>query len=51
MRCAHAQGMTGPRARRGLFVDAAGRIYVADTGNHRIVRITGMTGAGWTTVR
>src|SRR3989304_5027640 len=31
-----------------VFVDAAGKIYVADTANHRIVRINDMTGAGWT---
>jgi DNA-binding beta-propeller fold protein YncE len=28
-------------------VDAAGRIYVADTENNRIVRMNDMTGAGW----
>ncbi len=34
----------------GVFVDAAGRIYVADSGNRRIVRMDDMTGAGWTTL-
>lgn len=29
-------------------MDAAGRIYVADTGNSRIVRMNDMTGTGWT---
>jgi DNA-binding beta-propeller fold protein YncE len=29
--------------------NAAGKIYVADSGNSRIVRINDMTGAGWTT--
>jgi sugar lactone lactonase YvrE len=31
-------------------VDRAGRIYVADAGNARIVRMNDMTGAGWTTL-
>ena len=30
-------------------VDGAGRIYVADWGNGRIVRLDDMGGAGWTT--
>ena len=34
----------------GVFVDAAGRISVADSGNNRIVRMDDMTGAGGTTV-
>ncbi len=34
----------------GIFVDGAGRIYVADFGNSRIVRVNDMTGAGWTTL-
>ncbi len=34
---------------RGLFVDGANRIYVADAMNNRIARIDDMTGAGWTT--
>jgi sugar lactone lactonase YvrE len=34
----------------GIFVDSAGRILVADTGNARIVRMEDMTGAGWTTL-
>lgn len=34
----------------GIFLDGAGRIYVADFGNSRIVRVNDMTGAGWTTV-
>jgi hypothetical protein len=32
----------------GVFVDTAGRILVADSGNARIVRMDDMTGAGWT---
>jgi streptogramin lyase len=34
----------------GIFVDKAGRIYVADLKNNRIVRMNDMTGAGWTTL-
>jgi streptogramin lyase len=34
----------------GVFLDAAGRIYVADSANHRIVRMNDMSGAGWTTL-
>jgi streptogramin lyase len=37
----------GPSA---LFVDVAGRIYVADSQNNRIVRMDDMTGAGWVTL-
>jgi len=33
----------------GIFVDTAGRIFVVDAHNHRIVRMDDMTGAGWTT--
>lgn len=33
----------------GIFVDTAGRIFVVDGDNHRIVRMDDMTGAGWTT--
>ena len=33
----------------GIALDSAGRIYVADNGNYRIVRMDDMTGAGWTT--
>jgi hypothetical protein len=37
-------------ARMGsIVVDTAGRIFVVDAGNHRIVRMDDMTGAGWTT--
>jgi DNA-binding beta-propeller fold protein YncE len=31
----------------GIFVDTAGRILVADSGNARIVRFDDMTGLGW----
>lgn len=31
----------------GIFVDKAGRIYVADSDNDRIVRTNDMNGAGW----
>ena len=34
---------------RDIFVDAAGKIFVTDSNNHRVVRIDDMTGAGWTT--
>ena len=34
----------------GIHVDLKGRIYVADSGNHRLVRMDDMSGAGWTTV-
>src|SRR2546426_690719 len=34
---------------RGIAVTAAGEIFVTDLLTHRIVRIHGMTGAGWTT--
>ncbi len=34
----------------GIFVDRAGRIYLADWNNKRIVRVDDMTGAGWTTL-
>lgn len=33
---------------RGIAVYAAGRIYIGDTGNHRVIRIDDMTGTGWT---
>jgi len=33
-----------------VFVDIQGRIYVADTDNHRIVRMNDMSGTGWTTL-
>jgi DNA-binding beta-propeller fold protein YncE len=33
---------------RGIFVDRAGRIYVADF--TRIVRVNDMNGSGWTTL-
>jgi sugar lactone lactonase YvrE len=32
----------------GVALDAGGRIYVADSGNNRIVRMDDMSGAGWT---
>ena len=31
----------------GIAVDSAGKIYVMDTGNSRVVRIDDMTGANW----
>jgi DNA-binding beta-propeller fold protein YncE len=34
---------------RDLALDSAGRIYVADTTNHRIVRMDDMTGKNWIT--
>ena len=34
----------------GFFVDRTGRIYVADSGNSRIVRVDDITGVGWTTL-
>ena len=34
----------------GIVVDTAGRIYVVDFGNSRIVRMNDMTGVGWTTL-
>jgi hypothetical protein len=45
-----ATGSISFRSPTGVFVDDAGRIYVADPGNHRIVRVDDMTGAGWTTL-
>src|SRR2546427_442996 len=33
----------------GIFVSPAGKIFVADTGNDRIVSINDMAGSGWTT--
>jgi sugar lactone lactonase YvrE len=32
----------------GIFVDTGGKIYVADGGNSRLVRMDDMSGAGWT---
>ncbi len=32
---------------RGIYVDAAGKIYAVDKNNNRIVRMNDMTGAGW----
>ena len=32
-----------------VAVDGSGRIYVADTGNGRIVRVDDIDGCGWTT--
>lgn len=34
----------------GLFADGAGRIYVADFGNSRVVWVNYMNGAGWVTL-
>ena len=33
----------------GIFVDTGGKIYAADPGNSRVVRMDDMSGAGWTT--
>lgn len=33
-----------------VAIDSTGRIYVADAGNQRIVRMDDFTGAGWTTL-
>jgi streptogramin lyase len=33
---------------RDIFVDGAGKIFIADSGNNRIVRLDDMAGAGWT---
>ncbi len=33
-----------------VYVDRLGRIYVADTGNNRIVRMDDMSGRGWVTL-
>jgi DNA-binding beta-propeller fold protein YncE len=51
--CPQPPGCPGgnqPLSPRGIFVDGAGRIYVADSNNGRIVRVDDMTGAGWTTL-
>jgi hypothetical protein len=40
--CTVGSGLIPPPA-------GAGQIFIADTGNNRIVRINDMTGAGWTT--
>lgn len=34
----------------GIAVDGSGRIYIADTANDRIVRISDMRGTGWVTL-
>jgi DNA-binding beta-propeller fold protein YncE len=34
----------------GIALDVIGRIYVADSQNHRITRIDNMIGGGWTTL-
>jgi sugar lactone lactonase YvrE len=34
----------------GIFVDTAGKIYIADTGNNRIVRMDDMAGTSWSTI-
>src|SRR5262245_14800839 len=38
------------RGPESIFTDDAGRIYIADSGNNRIVRVNDMTGAGWVTL-
>lgn len=45
----HGPGIKQFRWPNGIWVDDMGRIYVADTRNHRIVRMDDMTGAGWVT--
>jgi hypothetical protein len=32
----------------GIFAEPAGQIYMADTGNHRIIRLDDMAGKNWT---
>src|SRR3989475_8135384 len=40
-------GMNQFRFPSGIYVSAAGQIFVTDAFNHRIVRMDNMTGAGW----
>jgi streptogramin lyase len=49
----HGRPGGGPNLRdvfhypRGIFIDGKGRIYVADSANHRIVRVDDISGTGW----
>ena len=44
----HSRGIGQFNQPHAVRLDAQGRIYIADGGNCRIVRIDDMTGAGWT---
>ena len=44
----HSRGVGQFNQPHAVRLDAQGRIYIADGGNCRIVRIDDMTGAGWT---
>jgi len=41
-------GMNQFKFPSGIYVSAAGQIFVTDTSNYRIVRMDNMTGTGWT---
>lgn len=45
----HGSGIGQFRWPNAIGVDDIGRIYVADTRNHRLVRMDDITGAGWVT--
>ena len=45
----HGSGIGQFRWPNAIMVDDIGRIYVADTRNHRLVRMDDITGAGWVT--
>jgi len=46
--CADGLGNSALSQPHGIAVDRAGRIYVADTFNHRVVRVSNMFGDGFT---